>query len=159
MTNTPKLVKTIYNTVDSGLMANSKHRLVFPVVNVSMVGNSTKDIGTDHPFPQEQDGILRNDQEATMSVTKEQPLNTNVQDIKEFRSEKTGSIQDDYFVVKPILYWNKLNDYMTNNTIDKNMHVYNVEDNQSEVTAKNGMYEMDPGYDFYLFVSLVFKFI
>jgi len=155
MTNTPKLVKTIYSTVDAGIMANnSKHRLVFPV-NVFMVANSTKDIGTDHPLAQKQDGIPRNDQEVSLSVTKEQPLNTNLQDIEEFPSEKTVLIQDDYFVIKPTLYWNKSNGYTTNNTIDKKMPVYNVEDNQSEITAKNGMYQMDlrmdPRYDFCLF--------
>jgi len=153
MVNTP---------TDARLMANnSERRLVFPAVNVSLVTNSTKDIVTDHPLPQKQDGVLRNNQEVALSVTKEQTLNTNLQDIKEFRSEKTGLIQDDYFLVKPTLYWNKLNGYIiTNKTIiGKNMPVYNLEDNQSEVTAKNGMYQMDPGYDFCSFDSLVFQFI
>jgi len=155
MVNTPMLVKTIYNTVDAGLMTNNvKNRLVFPASNVSMVTNSTKETGTDHILPQKQGGILRNEQEVSLSVTKEQPLNTNLQDTKEFRTEKTGLIQDDYFVDKPTLYRNKLNGYMTNNTIDTNL-----EDNQSEVTAKNGMYQMNPEYDFCLFVGLVFQFI
>jgi len=160
MINTPTMVKTIYNTSDTGLMANNgENRLVFSAVNVSFVTNSTKDIVTDHPLPQKQDDILRNDQEGTMSVTKQQTLNTNLEDIKKFRSEKTGLKQDGHFTVKPTLYWNKFSGYMTNNTIDKNMTVYNVKYNQSKVTAKNGMYQKDPGYIFCLFVNLIFKFI
>jgi len=157
MVNTPTLVKTVYNTVDAGLIANdSKNRLVLPDVNVSMVTNSTKVIVTDHPLSQKQDGMLSNDQEVTLTVSKEQTLKTNLQDIQEFKSGKTGIVQDDYFIVQPTLYWNKSNGYMTNKKFDKNMPVYYVENNKSEVTANNGIHQMDPGYDFCLFVSLFF---
>lgn len=159
MVNTPTSVKTVYNTNGAGLTANnSENRLVLTAVNSTMDTNSTKDIVTDHLLARKNDGMLKNEQELFLSLARQQILNTNLQDIKEYRSRKPELIQDDYFVVKPTSYRKKFNLYTTDNKIDKSMSI-NVEDNKSEVTVKNGIYQMDTGYEFCLFVSLLFRFI
>lgn len=86
-------------------------------------------------------GININDQEMTQSVTKEQTLNRNVHSTKEFPFRKT----DDYL---PNLYWKKLNRSTNNNEVDKNIPIYKTEDNKTNVTMNNEMYQMDTRYDF-----------
>jgi len=86
-------------------------------------------------------GININDQEMTQSVTKEQTLNRNVQTTKEFPFRKT----DDYL---PNLYWEKLNRSTNKNEVDKNIPIYKTEDNKTNVTMNNEMYQMDTRYDF-----------
>lgn len=87
-------------------------------------------------------GMNINDQEMNQSVAKEQTLNRNVQSTKEFPFRKT----DDYL---PNLYWKKLNRSATNNEIDKNIPIYKTEDNKTNITMNNEMYQMDTRYGFY----------
>jgi len=162
MVNTPTFVRKIYNTVDAGLMANnSENRLVLTAVNITTITNSTKGIVKYHPLSQKHDGMSRNYlQEVSLSsqtLTKELILNINFQGLKQFRSGKTGLIQDDYFLAKPTLHRKKINHYISKNKIDKSILAYNVEYNNSEVTVNDAMYQIDTGYNFCLFFSLVFQ--
>lgn len=86
-------------------------------------------------------GMNINDQEITQSMSKEQTLNKNVQSTKEFTFRKT----DDYL---PNLYWKKLNRSTTNNKIDKNIPIYTMEDNKTNETMNNEIYQMDTRYEF-----------
>lgn len=161
MVNTPTFVRKMYTTVDAGLMANkSENQLILTAVNITTVTNSTKDIVTHHPLSQKHDGMWKNDLQevslSSLSLAKELILNINFQELKQFRSGKTGLIQDDYILVKPTLHWKKFNRYINKNKIDKSLPAYNVEYNNSGVTANDGMYQMDTGYNFCLFISLVF---